>query len=39
VAEVMTRDLVYCFDNQEVNEAARLMEQRQIRRLPVLNHK
>lgn len=37
VAEVMTRDLVYCFDDQEVNEAARLMEQRQVRRLPVLN--
>jgi CBS domain-containing protein len=37
VLEVMSHDVIYCFDDQEVREAARLMEQRQIRRLPVLN--
>ena len=37
VQEVMTRDLFYCFDDEEVIEAARLMEERQIRRLPILN--
>jgi CBS domain-containing protein len=37
VREVMTPDVVYEFDNQEVQDAARLMEQSQIRRLPVLN--
>jgi len=37
VREVMTSDVVYCFEDQDVQEAARLMEQQQIRRLPVLN--
>jgi len=37
VREAMTPDVVYCFENQDVQEAARLMEEKQIRRLPVLN--
>src|SRR5437764_4004303 len=37
VREVMTPEVVYGFDDQEVHEAARLMEQHQIRRLPVVN--
>ena len=37
VREVMTPDLVYGFDDQDVQDAAHLMEQYQIRRLPVLN--
>lgn len=37
VREVMTPDLVYGFEDQDVQDAARLMEQYQIRRLPVLN--
>ena len=37
VREVMTPDVVYGFDDQEVQDAARVMEQYQIRRLPVLN--
>jgi CBS domain-containing protein len=37
VREVMTPELIYCFEDQDVKEAAQLMEQRQIRRLPVLN--
>jgi CBS domain-containing protein len=37
VREVMTKDLFYCFDDEDIVEAAQLMEERQIRRLPVLN--
>jgi len=37
VREVMTPDLVYGFEDQDLEDAARLMEQYQIRRLPVLN--
>ena len=37
VREVMTDNIAYCFDDEEVEEAAELMEQRQIRRLPVMN--
>lgn len=37
VRDVMTPTLVYAFEDQDVEEAARLMEENQIRRLPVLN--
>ena len=37
VREVMTPDVVYGFDDQDIQDAARLMAQYQIRRLPVLN--
>lgn len=37
VRDVMTPDVVYCFEDQDVSEAARLMEEHQIRRLVVLN--
>lgn len=37
VAEVMTSDLRWCFEDEEVFEAERLMREAQIRRLPVLN--
>jgi CBS domain-containing protein len=37
VQDVMTPEVVYCFEDQEVEEAARLMGQNQIRRLPILN--
>jgi CBS domain-containing protein len=39
VREVMTPDVVYGFDDQDMQDAARLMEQYQIRRLPVLNRR
>ena len=39
VRDVMTSDIVYGFDNQDVQDATRLMEQYQIRRLPVLNRR
>lgn len=38
VEDVMTPEVVYCFDDQDVTEAADLMKDRQIRRLVVLNH-
>ena len=37
VREVMTPDVLYCFEDQDVSEAARLMQQRQVRRILVLN--
>ena len=37
VRDVMTPDVVYGFDDEEVHTAVRLMAQYQIRRLPVLN--
>jgi CBS domain-containing protein len=37
VGDVMTPEVAYCFDDQDVVEAARLMESKQIRRLVVLN--
>ena len=35
--EAMTQGIVYCFEDQQVEEAAKLMGAKQIRRLPVLN--
>jgi CBS domain-containing protein len=37
VREAMTPDIAYCFEDQEVQEAARIMEECQIRRLPILS--
>lgn len=37
VRDAMSEELIYCFDDQDVREAAALMAQKQIRRLPVLN--
>lgn len=37
VREVMTPDIVYCFEDESIQDAAAVMEQRQIRRLPVLS--
>lgn len=37
VRDVMTPDVVYCFEDQDVEEAARLMQEKQVRRLPVLD--
>jgi CBS domain-containing protein len=38
VREVMTPEVIYGYEEQDSQDAARLMEQYQIRRLPVLNH-
>ena len=37
VSDVMTQGIVYCFEDQDIDEAARLMEEKQVRRLVVLN--
>jgi CBS domain-containing protein len=37
VADFMSRDLVYVFEDQDVGEAARLMQEKQIRRVLVLS--
>jgi CBS domain-containing protein len=37
VKDAMTPDIVYCFEDQDVKEAAQLMKEKQIRRLVVLN--
>jgi len=37
VKEVMTPDVFYCFEDQDVQQAANLMKQNQVRRLVVLN--
>lgn len=37
VQRCMTRDAITCFEDQDINEAAHLMEERHIRRLPILH--
>jgi CBS domain-containing protein len=37
VRDVMTPDVIYCFEDQDVSEAAGLMKENQVRRLVVLN--
>jgi CBS domain-containing protein len=36
-ADVMTKDVVTAYDDQDVNEAGKLMKENQIRRLVILN--
>ena len=38
VADIMTTDVKYCFDDDEVDDVARNMGDIQVRRLPVVNH-
>jgi len=35
----MSKGIVFCLDRQEFDDAARIMEAKQIRRLPVINGK
>ena len=35
--DVMTSDVIYCRDKEDVEDAVRIMEGKQVRRLPVLN--
>jgi CBS domain-containing protein len=37
VRDMMTSEVVYCFEDQDVETAAQMMEMRQIRRVPVLD--
>jgi CBS domain-containing protein len=38
VRECMTDQLIYCFEDEDVSDAAQIMEDNQIRRLPILSH-
>ena len=37
VSDTMTPELIYCFEDENIKEAAKLMERHQIRRLPILD--
>jgi CBS domain-containing protein len=37
VREAMTQEVVYCYEDQDVREAAEMMSDKQIRRLPVIS--
>src|SRR5262245_46999523 len=37
--DVMTEGIVFCLEKQDLDDAARLMETRKVRRLPVINGK
>ena len=37
VSDAMTPDLIYCYEDEDVERAAKLMEEKQIRRLPVMD--
>jgi CBS domain-containing protein len=37
VRDAMTGELIYCYEDDTVESAARLMEEKQIRRLPVMD--
>jgi CBS domain-containing protein len=37
VSEVMTPEVLWCFENEEVEQAARIMQEHQVRRILVLN--
>jgi CBS domain-containing protein len=37
VRDVMTPEVIYCMENQSIEDAAHIMEQQQIRRLVILN--
>ena len=37
--DVMSEGVIFCLDNQELDDAARIMEAKQVRRLPVINGK
>jgi CBS domain-containing protein len=38
VSDVMSAEVVWCFDDDDVTDVARVMGERQIRRIPVVDH-
>jgi CBS domain-containing protein len=38
-SDVMTKGIIYCSETEELDDALRIMEQKKIRRLPVINDK
>lgn len=39
VSRIMTKGVTYCYEDQDIREAAELMREKQVRRLPVLSRK
>jgi CBS domain-containing protein len=39
VSDMMTSEMIYCFEDQSLEDAARLMQEHQIRRLPIVDRK
>jgi CBS-domain-containing membrane protein len=37
VGEIMSEEVLYCFEDEDVEQVARNMGENQVRRLPVLN--
>ncbi|HEY3931728.1 MAG TPA: CBS domain-containing protein [Verrucomicrobiae bacterium] len=37
VRQIMSRDIIYCFEDHDIEDAAQSMQKNQIRRLPVLD--
>ena len=37
VRDIMTPEIIYCFEDQDVEATERIMQEKQIRRLPVLS--
>lgn len=37
VGDAMSRELIYCYEDDTVESAAKLMEEKQIRRLPIMD--
>jgi CBS domain-containing protein len=38
VRDVMSKDVAFCFEDQDVDDAARIMREKEVRRLPVFDH-
>ena len=38
VRDIMTHEILYCFDDQDLEDVARNMSRNQVRRLPVISH-
>lgn len=39
VRDVMSEGIVYCLDNEDLEDAVRIMQQKQVRRLSVINER
>ncbi len=37
VSQIMTDDIIYCYEDQEIEEVAQQMSEQQVRRLPVVS--
>ena len=36
--DIMTKDIVFCYDDQELSDVAHLFEEKKLYRLPVMDH-